>query len=247
MARNQPRRAAPRRGVISILVGGVGEILLTLGVVLLLFVVWQLWWTNLEASNTQNSALKAISQDFKPATEGAKEPEAPKHPIEGKVWGVLYVPAFGDAFAKPIAQGVGMDVLDTVGVGHYPTTQMPGEVGNVGLAGHRQTHGQVFWDMDKLSEGDKAYIQTADGLYTYTYRSTQIVAPDRGDVLFPVPGDAAAKPTDKLLTLTTCHPPFTTDLRMVVHLEQTAFTPTGKAFPAEIRDLVKRTTGVGKD
>ncbi|WP_233548676.1 class E sortase [Galactobacter valiniphilus] len=246
MARNQPRRVAPRRGVISMLVGGLGEILLTLGVVLLLFVVWQLWWTNLEADNTQNSALKAISQDFKPAQAGEKPPAVPKHPIEGKVWGVLYVPAFGDAYAKPIAEGVGMDVLDTVGVGHYPTTQMPGQVGNVALAGHRQTHGQVFWDMDKLKAGDKAYVQTAAGLYTYTYRSTEIVAPDRGDVLFPVPGEAGTKATEKLLTLTTCHPPFTTDLRMIVHLEETAFTPADKPFPEEIRELVKKTTDVGK-
>lgn len=237
MSPRAARRKRARRGPFSILVGGFAEILLTLGVVVLLFVAWQLWWTNLEAVRVQDTALTQLTQEWNQDTK-------PTIPLEGEVWGILYVPRFGPDYAKPIAEGVGLDVLDSVGIGRYPKTQTPGELGNVGLAGHRQTHGEVFWNMDKLISGDKAYIQTAQGIFTYTYRSTKIVYPSQGDVVFPVPGDASAEPAQKLLTLTTCHPPFTTNMRMIVHLEQTKFTPASKPAPAAIRDLVQKTTGV---
>ena len=253
MAGQRGRRSAAsappaRRGAFSVIVGGFGEILLTVGVLLLLFVVWQLWWTNLEAKADQEHALQEIAQKWEGSptapTRQDGEPAAPTHPLEGSVWGILYVPRFGSSYAKPIAEGINLDVLDTVGVGRYPDTQMPGETGNVALAGHRQTHGQVFWDMDKLQDGDRAYLQTREGIYTYTFLERRIVQPSEGDVIFPVPGHPGEKPTRKLLTLTTCHPPFTTDLRMVVHLEQSNFTPASKPAPPAIRDLVAATTGV---
>lgn len=240
MSPKTARRTRACRGTLSILVGGFAEVLLTLGVVVLLFVLWQLWWTNLEAARVQDTALTQLTQDW-------QQEAAPTHPIEGEVWGVLYIPRFGADYAKPVAEGVGLEVLDSIGVGRYPDTQMPGELGNVALAGHRQTHGQVFWDMDKFIPGDKAYLQTAQGIFTYTYRSTKIVYPSQGEVVFPVPGDAGAEPTLKMLTLTTCHPPFTTDMRMVVHLEQTKYTAASKPAPAAIRDLVQKTTGVGEE
>lgn len=226
-----------RRSCLSILITTVSDILWTVGVLLLLFVVWQLWWTNVEAGKIQKDSILQTIKNWD-GDENLK-------PLEGSVWGILYVPAFGSEYAKPIAEGVGLDVLNTVGVGHYPDTAMPGQLGNVGLAGHRQTHGQVFWDMDKLGYGDKAYIQTQDGIYVFTYEETMIVQPSQGEVLFSVPGDAAAAPTRKLLTLTTCHPPFTTNMRMVVHLEQTEFIPAGEPAPPSISELVLATTGIG--
>jgi sortase A len=113
------------------------------------------------------------------------------------------------------------------------------------MAGHRQTHGQVFWDMDKLREGDKAYVQTAQGIWTYTFISRSIVAPSQSDVLLPVPGKPGKQPTVSQLTLTTCDPPFTTRMRMIVHMEQTAKPHKGQV-PREIASLVKKTTGVGE-
>lgn len=238
------RRAAPtrRRGVVSGIIGGFGEILLTVGVILLLFVAWQLWWTNIEADAVQKDALKDVTQEWQdhPAKKGA----APTHPIKGKVWGVLYVPRFGENYAKPISEGTDLKVLDTVGVGHYASTQMPGEDGNVAMAGHRQTHGQVFWDMDKLKAGDKAYVQTAEGVWTYTFTSRSIVSPSESDVLLPVPGHPRKDPTFSQLTLTTCDPPFTTRMRMIVHMKQSG-SPEQGGVPDEIADLVEKTTGVG--
>jgi sortase A len=216
---------------------------LTAGVILLLFVVWQLWWTNIEADAVQKDAISDVTQEWKqtPASTASK----PTRPIEGKVWGILYVPRFGDSYAKPIAEGTSTEVLDNIGVGHYKSTQMPGKLGNVAMAGHRQTHGQVFWDMDKLREGDKAYVQTAQGIWTYTFISRSIVAPSQSDVLLPVPGKPGKQPTVSQLTLTTCDPPFTTRMRMIVHMEQTAKPHKGQV-PREIASLVKKTTGVGE-
>lgn len=227
-----------RRGCLSILTTAVSDILWTVGVLLLLFSVWQLWWTNLEANKIQKDSILQALEKW--------DSEENLTLIGGKAWGILYIPAFGSEYAKPIAEGVELDVLNTVGVGHYPDTAMPGQLGNVGLAGHRQTHGQVFWDMDKFSHDDNAYIQTKDGIYIFTYEDTSIVHPSQGEVLFPVPGNAAVEPTRKLLTLTTCHPPFTTDMRMVVRMEQTGFVPTGEPVPPAIRKVVLATTGIGE-
>lgn len=226
-----------RRGCLSILITTVSDILWTVGVLLLLFVVWQLWWTNVEANKIQKDSILQAVESW--------DNDGNSTLSDGKTWGILYIPAFGSGYAKPIAEGVELDVLNTIGVGHYPDTAMPGQLGNVGLAGHRQTHGQVFWDMDKLDYGDKAYIQTRDGIFVFSYEETMIVHPSQGEVLFPVPGDAAAEPTRKLLTLTTCHPPFTTDMRMVVHLEQTDFIPADGPVPSEIREAVLAATGIG--
>lgn len=248
MGSSQRARQRPRRGAVSIIVGGFGELLLTVGVLLLLFVAWQLWWTNLEAEGVQKNALNTVTQEWKNGP-AAGEPGTKGRviPLEGETWGILFVPKFGGVYAKPIAEGTAMEVLDTVGVGHYTSTQMPGEKGNVALAGHRQTHGQVFWDQDKLAKGDQAYIQTKDGIYTYTFQSTTIVSPSKSDVIWPVPGDLAAKPKDSLLTLTTCDPPFSTAMRMITHLKQTDFAPTGDAAPDEIAELVEKTVPGGNN
>lgn len=244
MGSSQRAGQRPRRGAVSIIVGGFGELLLTVGVLLLLFVAWQLWWTNLEAEGVQKNALNSVTQEWKqnPPGDGAKNRVIP---IEGKTWGILYVPRYGGAYAKPIAEGTSMEVLDTVGVGHYASTQMPGEKGNMALAGHRQTHGQVFWDQDKLAKGDKAYVQTKEGIYTYTFQSTSIVPPSKSDVILPVPGDPRAEPKDSLLTFTTCDPPFSTSMRMITHMKQTEFTPAGKDAPAPIAELVEKTVPGG--
>lgn len=230
------------RRSIAFIARGFAELLLTAGVILLLFVAWQLWWTNLAADHEQTSVVSATTRQW--SHQETAELPVDDPPVEGEVWGILYVPRFGQDYAKPIAEGIDMDVLNSVGIGHYPGTQQPGHIGNIGLAGHRQTHGQVFWAMDQLREGDKAYIQTKKGIYTYAYRSTHIVYPSQSQVLLPVPGDSGADPTQKLLTLTTCHPPFTTDMRMIVHLEQSSFSAAHTDPPAEIRTTVNRTAGL---
>lgn len=236
-AETTARRPRKRRSVGSIIIGVIAELLLTVGIFILLFSAWQLWWTNIEAESVQRNAIAQVTREWENGKGG------PTHPIEGQTWGILYIPKFGANYAKPIAEGISMDVLNTVGIGHYPQTQKVGEIGNAAFAGHRQSYGQVFWDMDKLTEGDTAYIQTKDGIYSYKMRQLQSVSPNQSDVLLPVPGQPNVQPQDKLMTLTTCHPPFSVAERLISTFEQTDFAKRGEPIPAEIEEIVTKTTG----
>ena len=94
---------------------------------------------------------------------------------------------------------------------------MPGAVGNVAVAGHRQTHGAVLDNIDALVPGDRIYIQTRDGFYVYSFRNSEVVLPARTDVLLPVPTQPAATPTERYLTMTSCNPRFGSQERIVAY------------------------------
>ena len=100
----------------------------------------------------------------------------------------MYIPRFGADYARSIAEGVGtVRVLNKNGVGHYPGTQMPGQVGNFAVAAHRTTHGAPFNSIATLRVGDRIYVQTEQGYYTYVYRNTEYVYPNGVGVKNPVP------------------------------------------------------------
>lgn len=233
-------------------VGVIGELLITAGVLVLLFVAWELWWTNLEADATQSDAAATLVQQFEvPAGPGEQTNRSPEQQAADDLaefgeppaaaggegtFGVLYVPRFGDDYARPVSDGVGLDVLNTLGIGHYPDTQLPGEPGNFALAGHRQTHGQVFFNIDQLTVGDRLYVQTAEGFYQYRYRSTEIVAPSTVEVLAPVPHQPGAEPTESVLTLTSCHPLYTTRERIIAYAVLESFRPAEAGPQDAIRE-----------
>jgi sortase A len=100
------------------------------------------------------------------------------------------------------------------GAGHYPTTPLPCEGGNVGIAGHRTTYGKPFNAVDLLVPGDKIELHTPVGTCTYVVdRKPYPVDPSDVSVVAPGPGAT--------LTLTTCHPKGSAAQRLVVkaHLE----------------------------
>lgn len=250
------------RGRLTAGAGVVGELMITVGVVLLLFVVWELWWTNIDADHTQNDLAHQTLQQF--PGSGAWSANDPKSPAAAAIgdrekygappaanlhgsqtFGMLYVPRFGDDYGRPISEGVGSDVLDHLGIGHYPGTQLPGEAGNFAVAAHRQTHGQVFWNIDKLTEGDRLYVQTQEGYYTYRYRDTEIVDPAETGVLLPVPHQLGQRAADSLLTLTSCDPPFTTRMRIIAYADLESWRPPEVGPPAAIADTVRRASGAG--
>ena len=236
----------------------LGELLLTAGVILVLFIGWQLWWTNVESDAAQRDAVKDFARLYQsssvqgdspgrqavpaPPSSGADARYGPAsvaaEPAVGATIGVLYVPRFGADYSRPIVEGTGPAVLDTLGIGHYEGTSMPGTAGNFAVAGHRQTRGAVLDDIDALIPGDRIYVQTGDGFYTYVFRNSEIVLPDRTDVLLPVPGQPAVAPTESYLTMTTCNPRFGSQERFVAYalLEQWQPGP-----PAEIAAQVQRT------
>lgn len=226
-----------------------GELLITVGLLLVLYVVWELWWTNIDANNKQEQAVGSLFSEFDgpvaPAPEAAAavpdygDPAVlPAIEEEGRTFAVVYIPRFGDTYSRPVTSGVGTAVLDSLGLGHYPTTAMPGQVGNFAVAGHRQTHGQVLDAIHTLVPGDNIHVQTKDGYYTYVYRNNQIVLPDRVDVIAPVPTDPGAVPTERFLTLTSCNPRFGAEERIIAYAVMESWQPLSAGPPAEIAPQV---------
>lgn len=237
-----PRRHArrPRPSVGAAIAGGLGELLITAGVLLALFVVWQLWWTDVEGARAADTAIEQFEQDLPEAPDNIGTPrtdEPPEEfaPAEGDVFGTLYVPDWGGDYRMPIAHGVDpASVLDAGRVGHYPETAMPGQIGNFAVAGHRQTHGKPFYSIDSLAEGDSVIVQTSQAWYVYTVTGHEIVRPDQVEVIAPVPGEPGAEPSERLLTLTTCHPLWSIAERYIVHAELDHWIPLDDGHPAEL-------------
>ena len=227
--------------------GALGELLITAGVLVLLFLVWQLWWTDVAAADDQRAAVASVQQTFAsapPATGTAPDaaPDAPADPPvlgepeqDGEGFAVVHVPRFGEGWQVAAEQGVGLRAVLNDGVlGHYPGTAMPGGVGNLALAGHRTTYGAPLSAVADLVPGDPLVVETADGWYVYLVRGTEVVTPDRVDVIAPVPGDPQATPTERLITLTACHPRFSARQRYVVHGVLDSFSPRGGPPPAAL-------------
>lgn len=205
----------PGRRVVSV----VGELLLTAGVLVLAFLAWQLWWTDVVAEREQAAAVTRIERDLAlhpgtPPTGAAGSAAEPALP--GGALALLRIPRFGADWVRPVYEGTTADVLDA-GVGHYVTSAAPGEVGNLALAGHRVTYGRPFNRIAELRAGDRVEVRTRAGTYVYLVRSHEVVSPDESSVIAPVPGRPGARPTQRWLTLTSCHPEYSAAERYVVH------------------------------
>ena len=250
-------RPRPRRSLMAVQV--VGELLITLGVIAGLFVAWQLWWTNVEADAAQGAAVKQFLQEHPAANDpAAATPPGPAvnpadpaavpvgaAPAHGAAIGVVYIPRFGAEYSRPIIEGTTSDVIDTLGLGRYPDTAMPGAVGNFVVAGHRQTHGAVLDNIHTLVPGDKIYVQTADGFYTYVFRNQEIVLPDRTDVTLPVPTQPGATPEQRLLTMTSCNPRFGSEERIIAYSVFDSWQPLSAGPPEPIAKQLAALQGKG--
>jgi sortase A len=147
----------------------------------------------------------------------------------------MVVPRWVGEPERPISQGVDREtVLDPLGVGHYPGTAMPGAVGNFSVAAHRTTYGKPFNRIAELVVGDPVVVRTEDTWYVYRVTGTQIVGPSDVSVIAPDPADPAAEPTQRTMTMTTCHPMFSARERYVVHLTLDYWAPTSGPAPAEL-------------
>ncbi|MCB4209220.1 class E sortase [Arthrobacter sp. UM1] len=230
-----PRRLPRRPSIREI----IGETLLLLGLVVVLFVAWRLWWTNVVDGSRQEAEAHRIEQRFASDRSAQTAPEPASRSLKlGSGIAVVYIPRFGPQYSRPVLEGVGADVLDTLGLGHYPGTAGPGGLGNFALAGHRQTHGAVLDNIDQLRAGDSVYVRTARGYYRYRFESARIVLPSETSVLAADPLHPGAAPTHRYLTLTSCHPRFGDSHRYIVRAELSGFTPASASPPAEIAAAV---------
>lgn len=211
---DQPSRAPSRAWSV---VGVVGEILITIGVLLLLLVAYQLWWTNVQADRAADRVVAELERSWaapRPdpgagggdGEEGPDGPAVPEGPIPGNAFARMYIPRLSSSvWGTPVVEGVTRPDL-AKGIGHYPSAALPGEIGNFAVAGHRATNGEPLRDIDRLRVGDEVFVETRDTWYVYTLERDQIVAPTATWVIDPVPGEPGAQPTQRLITLTTCNP-----------------------------------------
>lgn len=220
----------------------VGELLVTAGVVLLLFVVWQLGYVALVDSRAQASAVGDLEQQFSGAVFApATGPDATALQ-DGQVFAILRIPRLGGPdWAKPVFEGVSEATL-AKGLGRYPTTQLPGQIGNSAIAGHRAGHGNPLIDIDSIQPGDVMVVETRDGYAVYRAERSVIVAPNRMDVIAPVPGRFGEVPTQAYLTLTSCEPRFGSTSRFVVHGRLERFVPRSEGLSP---DLLAAPKGAG--
>lgn len=207
-------------------VGTVGELLITFGLLLLLFVAWQLWWTDVASNREQASTIQALERGFGRAE--ATDPNVGRGGVAGgdslatlkkvpfgEAFAIVRIPRFGADYARPVLQGTDLDTL-IGGVGHYPDTAMPGLDGNFAVAGHRTTYGRPFHNVDLLQKGDFIVVETRATYVVYAVDRHVIVTPDRVEVVAPVPQQPGVKPTQAWMTMTACHPKFSAQQRYVV-------------------------------
>jgi sortase A len=222
------RRAGPPLRAGQVAAYGAGELMITVGTVLLLFVVWQLWWTDVVSDHNQGNLTRKLQQEWgRPPDSGPTGRRLATIPM-GDAFALIRVPRFGRRYVRPVVEGVGLDVLRD-GVGHYPDSVRPGRVGNFAVAGHRVTYGKPFNQIAELRAGDPIVVETRTTWYVYRVARHTIVSPTQVDVVAPVPERPGAKPTRRMMTMTACHPMFSAAQRYVVfsRLEQTLSKASG--------------------
>jgi sortase A len=244
---------------------GIGQTLITAGLVVLLFVVYEVWITNIFADRNNARHIRAfrayVNSDVVDPLNlpGGKVGTIPV----GSNIGILYIPRLGRDYAEAIVQGntVPDDSQLEQGTAHYGSTQLPGEVGNFAIAGHRVGKGEPFLNLDHLRSGDPVIVETKSYWFVYrvlgqpagadpqadtpfVYPNTEgqdqvpgreIVDPSDGNVLLPIPNDTSRGLSDatvKLMTMTTCHPKFTASHRMILHAVLDKKIPSNANHPS---------------
>lgn len=256
----------------------LGEVFITLGVIILLFLVYELYVTNFFSAAKQAEASQSLAQRW-----AGHERQLHVDPAAGKAFARIYIPSFGVDYSFTIQEGVGARAL-SVGPGHYADSAMPGEPGNFAIAGHRVGKGAPFNDLDLLRSCDAMVIETATDFFVYrvlpmedqmrdwqqqagkrpqcrgvsTLRNSslpdggpygktlgrRIVDPSLGSAVAAVPYQPQSQvpKSDQvsLLTLTTCHPQFSAQQRMIIHavlVQQFKKGPDGGGYKQVLRKI----------
>jgi len=252
-----------RRDAVGVVLRGLGQALITLGVVVLLFAVYEVWVTNIFAHQRQAKVTHEIEQQWAQGTDILALPQGQLKAHTGDGIAQLYIPRLGSDYAWTIVEGstVPTDGQLEQGPAHYGDTQLPGQAGNFAVAGHRVGKGEPFLNLDKLKAGDAVVVETANTWFVYCVIGApaaspcdptasgaalssrdangvpgrQVVSPSDGGVVLPVPSkQSASQPyTTAYLTLTTCTPKFSASQRMIVHALLDPAYPHGIAKTAQ--------------
>ncbi len=236
----------------SQILGFIGEALITVGAVVLLFLAWQLWINNAVLANEQAGITKEQSLAWATVTPTPQASSAPEQTdfgpppafagvAEGQRFANIYIPRLGPDTQRAASNGVDpATVLNRGYYGRYPDTQWPGEPGNFALAIHRTGWGSGFANVPQLRAGDKIYVETADGYYIYVFRNYEYVLPTAVDVILPVPGSGAPPGDQMIITLTTCNPLLGDAERLITYGVFDSWRPRSAGPPAAIAALVAK-------
>ena len=205
---------------------GLGWLFIATGVVVLLYLVYSLFYTNRATAEAQRDLGSEWDLYLREgADDGDGGDDAGRStPNPGGAVAALEFRRPGQD--EPIVHDEPLNVVNGVsladlqrGPGHYPGTALPGEKGNFAVAGHRTTYGAPFFNLDQLRRGDEVVVTARDGKqYTYKVRAQEIVMPGETWVIEPDPLERGRP----LLTLTTCNPRFSNAQRLIVFAELTA-------------------------
>ena len=217
----------------------LGRIFTAAGIIVFLFVGYQLWGTNLAEARNQDQLqeeAKALfsepgsnetttttaapgSPTTKPgSTPTTAAPTGPPPPPTGSAVAIIKIPKI--KLQKAVVEGTNVGDLKK-GPGHYTGTPLPGQPGNAAIAGHRTTYGAPFGDLGLLKAGDEIDVTTRQGQFVYRVSNIKVVSPSDVSVI--------KNTSDNRLTLTTCHPKFSAAQRLII---TAALAPGEKPAPA---------------
>jgi sortase A len=222
-------------------IGAVGRALITAGILILLFVAYQLWGTGVLEARGQSelrddferelakrpAATAPTSTTQPPASTTTTTTAPPPVPAGGEAVAIIRIPKIG--VDKAVVEGTTVGDLRK-GPGHYTGTPLPGQLGNAAIAGHRTTYGAPFGDLDQLARGDVISVQTLSGAFDYEVMQDGVfvVRPSQTEVLDPTPDTAT-------LTLTSCNPKYSARERLIVKAQLAPGEPPPQPPPADVR------------
>ena len=212
---------------------GVGEVLITVGLVVMLFALYEVYGKTAIVQAHQNSLDKQLSQSWSgggvaaPGT-GATGTQTVT-PLAGSALARLYLPVLHQHWV--VVEGVALSDI-AYAPGHYPGTAMPGQIGNFSVAGHRIP--SIFWNLQELTKGQLIVVQTRDYYYVYTVTQQEVVTPHSIEVVAPTPDEIGIAPTASMMTLTTCNPKWNDYQRLAIHAVLTAKQPVKDGPPVAL-------------
>ena len=241
--RGRRRQRGRSRGVL--IAGGVGQAMITMGLVLLLFAAYEVWGKAAIIESHQSGLDQQLEQAWGDPTVGPQLPSpavnpsattapspAPIGAVPGGAVARLYIPRLAKHWV--VVEGVSTaDIRNAPG--HYPTTAAPGQVGNFAVAGHRSP--AIFWDLDRMRPGDPIVVETKTTFFVYKVSQVRVVQPTQIEALAPVPWQPAQLATDAVMTITTCNPKWDNYERLIVHAALDHSRPCRRSAPRDHRPV----------
>jgi len=215
-----------------------GELMITFGMVVLLFAGYEIWGKSAIVNAHQDDLGHQLAEEWaqpepvvepSPSASPSPTPSPTAAPVPGTPVAGLYIPRLDKDWI--VVEGVEQDNI-RYAPGHYPSSAGPGQIGNFAVAGHRNR--ATFWRLNELDIGDAIIVEDKTDWYVYKVSRSHIVRPTQTEVVAPVPGDRGATPTEAMLTLTTCHPKFDNYQRLIVHAKLVRGQPKSEGRPAEL-------------